>query len=235
MDLEKELRQAMAEHVGEVSAPRTLADQARRRHHRTIRRRTAIAGSAAAVVVAAAVLPTYHAFRPRTVDASADRGTPTAGTTARAHPSVLAGPPTTKPSAARVSPRPSTSAARHPVKTAGPGTAAVLLRYLPSGIGPGQTCQDGTTGPREITTCRWSGSGGWIEVQLIHDKTLVGLPGFAMPMAAHATVRGRPALRTDTPLPQMMWVEHGGLGVLVEVSQQLGDRLTRVAEGVRVP
>src|SRR3954469_16236923 len=67
MDLENELRQAMAEHVTEVSAPRSLAADAKRRHHRTVRRRGAFTVGAAALVVGVAMVPAYQSFRPQTV------------------------------------------------------------------------------------------------------------------------------------------------------------------------
>src|SRR4051794_13331170 len=74
MDLENELRQAMAEHVTEVSASRTLASEAKRRHHRTVRRRTAFAVGAAGVVVAVAMIPAYQSIRPQTVGSDGPEG-----------------------------------------------------------------------------------------------------------------------------------------------------------------
>jgi hypothetical protein len=241
MDLENELRQAMAEHVTEVSASRTLAHEARRRHHRTVRRRTAVAMTAAGLVVAVAAIPTYQSFRPQTIGANGPEG--------RHHGNHVTGTP---------SPSPSTlTGDRSPAPTAGPagspsaGTPSQrpasphghdsvlpksLLGYLPPGIDPGKTCNTVHTGQRETATCRWTGSAGWIEVRLVHDHKLSGPAdmGFAPPMPAHGLVHGHPALRGDSPTvpSQIMWIEHRGLGVWVGVSPALSGRLMRIAEGV---
>jgi hypothetical protein len=241
MDLENELRQAMAESVNEVSASRTLAHDARRRHHRTVRRRTAIGVTAAGVVVAAAVMPTYHAFRPQTVGAQRP-GVPSTGqkTTGQTQPSAPVGGPTSTSSANPVLPRHSDSPPRHPAgrPDLGSGVSKLLLRYLPPGIGSNRSCRTETAGTRENTTCRWTGSGGWVEVQLIRDKAFVNLSdlGFTTPMPTQVSVRGRPALRTDAPsaFSQVTWIEHGGLGIWVKVSPDLSGRLARVADGLRI-
>jgi hypothetical protein len=241
MDLENEFRQAMADHVDEVQASRTLAHDARRRHHRTVRRRTAIGVTAAGVVVAVAVMPTYHAFRPQTVGAPGS-GVPSTGqrSTGETQPSAPVGGPTSTSSANPVLPRHAGSPSRRTAGTSdlGSDVAKVLLRYLPPGIDQKKSCQTETVGTRETTTCRWTGSGGWVEVQMIHDNGFVDLSdlGFTTPMPTHVSVRGRPALRTDAPstFSQVMWIEHGGLGVWVKVSPGLSGRLTRVADGVRI-
>jgi hypothetical protein len=240
MDLENELRQAMAEHVDEVSASRTLAHDARRRHHRTVRRRTAIGVTAAGVVVAVAVMPAYHAFRPQTVGAPG-KGVPSVGqrTTGQTQPSAPVGGPTSTSSANPVLPRHSgTPKPAAGTSGLGSGVAKVLLRYLPSGIDGKKACRNDTEGSREATICRWTGPDGWVEVQMVRDKGLVNLSdlGLTTPMPTQVSVRGRPALRTDAPsaFSQVMWIEHGGLGVWVKVSPELSAKLTRVANGVRI-
>lgn len=240
MDLENELRQAMAEHVDEVSASRTLAHDARRRHHRTVRRRTAIGVTAAGVVVVVAVMPAYRTFRPQTVGAPGS-GVPSVGqrSVGQTQRSAPVGGPTSTSSAGPVLPRhsgtPKPSAGTSDV---GSGVAKVLLRYLPSGIGRSKSCRNEMEGSREATICRWSGSDGWVEVQMVRDKELVNLSdlGLTTPMPTQVSVRGRPALRTDAPsaFSQVMWIEHGGLGVWVKVSPELSGKLTRVADGVRI-
>jgi hypothetical protein len=239
MDLENELRQAMAEHVTEVSAPRTLASEAKRRHHRTVRRRTAFAvGAAGLVVVGFAMIPAYQSFRPQTVGADGQGGGKHGGQTAGTPPAPPTpsvephtGSPGSGSNGSRHAPKP-----KHPSSPRGPGLSAVkaLLGYIPSGINPGKTCQSDHDS-KETTTCRWSGSAGWIEVRLVHDRGLKspGDFGLAPPMARQFQVNGHDALLSELP-SQVMWIERPGLGVWVGVSPSLSDSLTRVAEGVNV-
>jgi hypothetical protein len=241
MDLENELRQAMAERVTEVSASRTLAHEARRRHHRTVRRRTAVAMTAAGLVVAVAVIPTYQSFRPQTVGADGsggrDHGHHSTGSPSPS-PSPLEGDRSTAPTADRTGSHSPEPPPQHPASPRGhdSGLPKALLGYLPPGIDPGKTCDTQHVGSRETTTCRWTGSAGWIEVRLVRDRGLSGPAdmGFAPPMSSHDLVHGHPALRGDAPaVPrQIMWIERSGLGVWVGVSPALSDRLMRIAEGV---
>jgi hypothetical protein len=243
MDLEDELRQAMAEHVTEVSAPRTLAAEAKRRHHRTVRRRTAFAVGAAGLVVAVAMVPAYQSFRPQTVGADGP-----GGRSRSPRPTGSPAPPAT-PSPNGRTPSPATGStgshssgipAKRPESPQSPGAAAVvkvLLGYLPKGIDPAKTCTTDHSGARETTTCRWSGSGGWIDVRLIRASGLSGPAdlGLVSPMAEQIKVNGHPALRDGAPgMPVVTWIERHGLGVWVGVSPSLSDRLTQIAEGVHV-
>lgn len=249
MDLEDELRQAMAEHVTGVSAPRTLAHDARRRHQRTVRRRTTFAVAAAGIVVAIAVVPTYQAVHPQQPvgntgpvgrrTGGGDHGgaagivTPAPSSSQRG---ISATPSATRSGTARPEAKPSS---RHPSSgTLGtvPGTVKALLGYLPTGIDPDETCQDQHAGQRRTTTCRWTGPAGWIEVRLVRDDSLTGPAdmGFAPPMAEHAQVHGHAALRGTATFAQVMWIERKGLGVWVGVGPGLTAKLMRVAEGVEV-
>jgi hypothetical protein len=239
MDLENELRQAMAEHVTEVSAPGTLASDAKSRHHRTVRRRTALAvGAAGLVVVGVAMVPAYQSFRPQTVGADGKEG--------KAHVGEATGTPAVSPTPSVKAPSgtPGTgskgsrpSRPKHPSSPRGPGLGAVTstLNYLPAGIGRGKTCHTDHAGSQETTTCRWSGSSGWIEVRLIDDAGLNGPAdlGLAPPMAKQLMVHGHPALLSELP-SEVMWIERHGLGVWVGVSPSLTNSLTRVADGVNV-
>jgi hypothetical protein len=248
MDLEDELRQAMAEHVTGVSAPGTLAGEARRRHQRTVRRRATVAVAAAGVVVAIAVIPTYQAIRPQPVSAPGPEGRKGGGdgattvTSAAPSPSTARSDTSTSPSAGPSGPaRSGTRPSRHPgTGTHGtlPQVAKALLRYLPAGIEPGETCNDANTGARHVTTCRWTGPAGSIEVRLVHDDKLRGPAdmGFSPTAAQHAKVHGHAALRgaAGTTFGQVMWIERSGLGVWVGVSPTLGAQLMRVADGVQV-
>lgn len=237
MDLENELRQAMAEHVTEVAAPRTLAVTAKRRHQRTVRRRTAIVvGAAGLVVVGVAMVPAYQSFHPQTVGADGQRGKGhtgrPAGTPPVAPPPVT---PTLNPHKGSVSSSPShVVKPRHPSPHGlGLDTVKALLGYLPAGIGPNKTCH---TDAKDTTTCRWSGSGGWVEVRLVHDRGLKSPTdlGLAPPMAKEIKIHDHPALLSQLPADQVMWIERPGLGVWVGVSPSLGGSLSRVADGVNI-
>jgi hypothetical protein len=241
MDLENELRQAMAEHVTEVSASGTLASDAKRRHHRTVRRRTAFAVGAAGVVVGVAMIPAYQSFRPQTVGADGPGGGKhgqRATGTLSAAPTPTVDARSGAPNAGSNGVHPS-SKSKHPSSPRGSGLAMakVLLGYLPQGL-TAKPCKTDHLGSKETTTCRWTGSGGWVEVRLVRDSGLT-VPtdlGLAPPMAKQSTVQGRPALRGGGPaIPsQVMWIERHGLGVWVGVSPSLSGRLTRVADGVNV-
>jgi hypothetical protein len=241
MDLENELRKAMADHVTEVSAPETLAADARRRHHRTVRRRTAFAVGAAGVIVAAGMIPAYHTIRPQTVGADGPDGRRHGQQTTR----TLSASPTPSVDARSGSPGAGSKGshpAGRPKRPSGapdPGLGAVkaLLSYLPHGLTT-KPCTSTHTGAKETKTCRWSGSGGWIEVRLIRDGGLKNPSdlGLAPPVAKAFRVHGHPGLRTDGPAvpSQIMWIERHGLGVWVGVSPSLGGSMTRIAEGVNV-
>lgn len=240
MDLENELRQAMAEHVTELSAPRSLAAEAKRRHHRTVRRRTAlVAGAAGLVVVGVAVIPAYQSFRPQTVGADGKDGGGHGGQTTVAPP--VPSPLTPKPHSSSPGSGPKGShrapKPKHPPDGTVPGlgTVKVLLGYLPAGVNPKKTCGTDHAGAKETTTCRWSGSTGWVEVRLVRDGGLK-VPsdlGLAPPMARAFQVNGHQALLSDLP-SQVMWVERPGLGVWVGVSPSLSGSLPRVADSVNV-
>jgi hypothetical protein len=241
MDLENELRQAMADHVTEMSAPRTLAADAKRRHHRTVRRRAAFAVGAAGVIVAAGMIPAYNTIRPQTVGADDPSGGKHGQQTSR----TLSAPPTPSVDARSSSPGAGSKGSRPSVRPKHPssarlpslGTVKALLGYLPHGL-TAKPCTTEHSGSKQTKTCRWSGSGGWIEVRLVRDGGLK-VPsdlGLAPSMAKAFPVHGHPGLRADGPaLPsQVMWIERHGLGVWVGVSPSLAGSLTRIAEGVNV-
>ena len=241
MDLENELRQAMAEHVTDVSASRTRAADAKRRHHRTVRRRTAIAVGAAGVVVAGVVMvpAAYQSFRPQTVGADGKKDGGHSGQTTATPPPAPAltprphsGAPGSGPKGSLHSPKPKRSPG---VQLPGLGTVTSVLGYLPAGIGPDKTCHTDHVGSKQTTSCRWSGSGGWVEVRLVHDGALKSPSdlGLAPPMAEKLKIHGHPALLSRLP-SQVMWVERPGLGIWVGVSPSLSDSLSRVADGVNV-
>jgi hypothetical protein len=243
MDLENELRQAMAEHVTEMSAPRTLASEAKRRHHRTVRRRASFAIGAAGVIAAISMIPAYQSIHSQTVGADGSGGKKQgqqATNSLSATPSPTMGDRSGSPSNG---PKGSHSPAKpkHSSDLQGPdlGIAKSLLGYLPQGLTPSKPCGTKNAGSKQTTTCRWNGPGGWVEVRLIRSSGLKSPAdlNLAPPLAKHDTVHGHPALRSDggpALASQVMWIERKGLGVWVEVSPTLGSSLTHVADGVNV-
>jgi len=225
MDLENELRQAMAEHVADVSAPESLAAEARRGHHRTVRVRALTITAAAAAVAAIAALPAYQAFRPEPVGAPgrAPSGAPARGLAPSAPKPVEA--PATPSTTAR-----STSVAAPP-DTAQPPSAPhsrsgvrghSLLTYLPSGLRRITPCVTTTAPDRKTTSCQWVGADGLIEVKLIRGPSFGGPSdvGYMPPMPVPARVHDRPAIRGEWPDvgSQVSWVERPGVGVWVGVA-----------------
>lgn len=240
MDLENELRQAMAEHVTEVSVSRTLAADAKRRHHRTVRRRTAIvAGAAGLVVVGVAMVPAYQSFRPQTVGADGKKGGGHSGQTTATPPSVpnlTPRPHSGAPSSGAPGSHHSTKPKHSPdLQLPDLGTIKSVLGYIPAGIGPGRTCHTDHAGTKQTTSCRWSGSGGWVEVRLVRSGGLKSPSdlGLAPPVVEKLKIHGHPALLSQLP-SQVMWIERPGLGVWVGVSPSLSGSLSRVAESVNV-
>jgi hypothetical protein len=241
MDLEHELREAMAEHVGGVSASETLAQDARRRHHRTVRVRTLAVCAAAAAVVLAAGMPAYQAFRPEPVGAPARTpgGAPAGG------PGLTSQQPVQKtlPAESRTtSAEPPDGTAPAPARSPrrdGGLLGRSFLTYLPPGLrqtGPCATTRDGN---RRTTSCRWSGPAGVIELELVRGSALGGPAdlGSMTSLASPARVHDQPALRGDL-VPggsQVAWIERPDVGVWLGVGASLNEQLMRIAEGVRVP
>jgi hypothetical protein len=243
MDLENELRQAMAEHVADVAASESLAAEARRGHHRAVRVRVLSVTAVAAAVVAIAAMPAYQAFRPETVGAPgrAPSGAPARGAVpstpvpvqapAVPSPSERPTPPAGRPDTGE---RPSAPASRTGDGRGGPS----LLTYLPTGLRQAAPCATIKTAERQTTSCRWTGSGGTIEVRLIRGPSFGGPAdiGHVPPVPIPARVHERPAIRgawTDMG-SQVSWIERPGLGVWIGVDRILNGQLMRIAEGVRV-
>lgn len=248
MDLEKELRQAMAEHAAESSAPTTLVADVRRRHHRRVMRIRTTVGVAATVGVAIAMVPTYNAFRVQVAPAGAT-GSPTDGrpsTTAvqSAPPSAPAPGPTgaTAPAAPGATAKPST---RAPGQTGGaaPSSGVLPVRrwlaYVPQGLRQTEPCLDRNSGGKHTTTCEWTGPGGRIEVRLVRGSDLtkpeeiLAVPG----VPRYTSVHGRRAITLIRPdgAAQLVWVDRPGVGVLMTVSAPLRTELKKIAEGFQAP
>jgi hypothetical protein len=248
MDLEKELRQAMADHVAEASAPASLVTDVRRRHRRRVVRIRTTLGVAATAVVAVAITPTYHAITigaapvgaPETTNGMSRTPAPPAapqpippGTPDPRTLSGTAGPGATgRPSAVPPSHRGELPAHL-------PVSVRKWVTYLPPGLRPSGPCQDERTSSRQTTTCRWKGAAGTVEVHLIHGAGL-GRPedlSAVPPMPTYTSVHGRRAITAPWGGTggQILWIERQGLGVFVGVDAPLRGELNRIADGVRDP
>jgi hypothetical protein len=239
MDLENELRQAMAEHVADVSASESLAAEARRGHHKTVRVRALTITTVAAAVLAIAAMPTYQAFRPEPVGVSgrAPTGTPTPAPSAP-RPVQATATPSAPDRATTPATRPGTVDPPTAPSSRGGRSGHSPLTYLPSGLRRLDPCATTKVADRKVTSCRWTGSSGLIEIKLIRGPSFAGPSdiGSFPPMSIPARVHDRPAIRGEWPDggSQVAWVERPGLGVWVGVGRSLNDQLMRIAEGVRV-
>ncbi|GGQ33369.1 hypothetical protein BKA00_004849 [Actinomadura coerulea] len=249
MDLESELRKAMAEQVAGATASQSLVTEVKRRHRRRKARLHAAAGVAAASVAALALVPTYQSFR----------ATP-AGDTETTRPGGTVSPlrlPERPPaSGLPVSPsskgRPEAGASRKPEARGSSGdgrtpskpepgglTAALpkWITYLPDGLAASGPCEVTGDADRRTTTCAWRGDGGWVEIALVEGGGLTGpqdlmrVPG----IPGRTSVHGMPAMTGDRPdsSRQISWLARRGVGVTVTASGPAKDRLMRIAEGVR--
>jgi hypothetical protein len=240
MDLESELRQAMAEHVASASAPSSLVTAVHRRHRRRSARIRASVAVAAVAAVAIAVVPVRHAVRATPAgepDGPGGVGPATVSTT---------------PMPPLATPYPRSAASDGAVATASGSAASpparglsrrdplrALMTYLPPGLRPEGLCVAAQAAGRSTTTCRWAGDGGAaLEVRLVRDPALAGpedIASASAPVLVYDQVHDQPAIVTEQAGVgrQVTWIERPGLGVLVSVSTPLGDRLMRIADGVR--
>ncbi|QKW39357.1 hypothetical protein HUT06_39405 [Actinomadura sp. NAK00032] len=251
MDLESELRKAMAEQVAGAAASPSLAADVKRRHRRRKARVHAAAGVAAASVAALALVPTYQSFR-ATPAGSTETARPT-GTASASRPPErppASGLPSSPPSKGRPEAGASPKPEAHPSSGGGgataphkPGVGGVVdelpdwITYIPDGLAAAGPCAvDGGTG-RKTTTCAWRGESGSVEIALVTGSGLTGphdlvrTPG----VPGRTSVRGMPALVGDGPgaARQISWMARPGVGVTVTAKGTAKDRLMRIAEGVR--
>lgn len=250
MDLESELRNAMAERVAGTSAsPSLVADVKRRHRRRTARIRTA-AGVAAASVAALALVPTYQSFR-ATPAGNSETARPTGTVSASRPPERPPAPglPVSPPSKGRPEAGASSKPEAHPSSGGGaeprrPGAGGAIgelpgwITYIPDGLAAAGPCTvvTGDAG-RKTTTCAWRGKTGWVEIALVKGgglsgpKDLMKTPG----IPGHTSVRGMPALTGDRPdsARQISWLARPGVGVTVTARGPAKDQLMRIAEGVR--
>ncbi|MFG2087793.1 hypothetical protein [Spirillospora sp. NPDC048824] len=250
MDLESELRQAMAEQVAEATASPSLVTDVKRRHRRRKARIHAAAGVAAASVAALALVPTYQSFR-ATPAGNPETTRPTGGVSEHRQSERPPAPgPSQSPSAkegpgAGTSGKPEAhpSSGGSPVNPEKPGTGGALddlprwITYVPDGLTATGPCAVTADAERETTTCKWRGSTGWLEIALVKERGLAGpqdlmkTPG----IPGRTTVRGLPALTGDRPGSgrQISWLARPGVGVTVSGGGSVEKQLMRIAEGVR--
>ena len=249
MDLESELRKAMAERVAGTSASPSLVADVKRRHRRRKARLHAAAGAAAASVAALALVPAYQSFRATPVGNSAT-ARPTASVPASRPPErpPAAGLPASPPSKGRPGAGAPSEPAAHPssgagTEPSGPGAAGAAgalpdwITYIPGGLTATGPCRVARDAGRETTTCAWRGDTGWVEIALVKGGGLTGprdlmrTPG----VPGHTSVRGIPALTGDRPdsARQISWLARPGVGVTVTAKGSAKDRIMRIAEGVR--
>jgi hypothetical protein len=247
MDLERELRLAMAEHLDGAKAPEELATAVSRRHHRrVVRIRTTVAVIAAGAAVAVAA-PTYHAVR--ATPAGGERPLPThrpAGPSPeQARPPAPGVTPTApSPAGSAGVPTPAATAAPqggHQTRPSGGlelANPSSWLTYLPPGLKPAGPCLPGATAGRQSTTCRWTHGPDWFTVDVVRAPSLTRPEELGVPsgLARHTIVHGHQALSVRSPDGggRMVWIEKPGMGVVVVVSRSLNDRMARIAGGVRL-
>ncbi|GLW65958.1 hypothetical protein Arub01_42020 [Actinomadura rubrobrunea] len=251
MDLESELRAAMAEHTAGTTAPPSLAAAVRRRHRRRVVRIRVTVGTAAAAAAAAFVVtPAYHSMT--RVDSAGVHTTP-AGSPASPDrsasppaPGLPASPPSGDRPGAGSSKRPAARPTGPAMKGDGPDGGPARIRrvgwvtYLPPGLAAEQPCVEHDERGGRTTTCRWSGPPGWVEIRVVRGTGLSGPEDLyrgdpAVPQ--YTSVRGVRAAVTDRPDSgrQVAWMARPGVGAVVAAGGgSVRDQLMRIAEGVRL-
>ncbi|MBT2210349.1 MULTISPECIES: hypothetical protein [Actinomadura] len=252
MDLESELRKAMAEQVATATAPPSLVADVRRRHRRRVTRIRVGMGVAAASVAAVAFVPTYHSFT-ATPAGAPESGRPSTGVSVLQRPEEPPAPGAPAPSPAKGKPGAGPthgSPGAHPSgggsegRPAKPGPPPVRglpdwVTFLPDGLTPSEPCASTGEDGRRTTTCAWHGPSGWVEVAIVRGTgfgigdlaPVRGVPG-------HTSVDGTPALTSDVPGSgragrQVSWLARPGVGVIVRAGGSAEGQLMRIAEGVR--
>ncbi|MFI0484183.1 hypothetical protein [Actinomadura sp. 9N215] len=247
MDLESELRKAMAEQVAGASASPSLVADVKRRHRRRRTRIHAAAGAVAASVVALALVPTYQSFR-ATPAGNSETTRPTSTVSAFQQPERPPAPGPARPPSEKG--RPGAGATRHPGGhppggpdggPRKPGIGGVVglpswITYIPDGLAATAPCAVTGTAQRKTTTCKWRGHAGWVEIVLVKGGLAgpqelmksTGIPG-------RTSVRGAPALTGDLPGSgrQISWLAGPDVGVTVSAGGSVTTQLMRIAEGVR--
>lgn len=250
MELESELRKAMAEQVAEATASPSLVTDVKRRHRRRKARIHAAAGVTAAAVAALALVPTYQSFR-ATPAGNSETSRPTNSVSATRQPERPPVPGLSQSPSTMG--RPGAGASRkpeaHPSSDGSggrprlPGVGGAVdelprwITYLPAGLAATGPCTVTGDAGRKTTTCKWRGSAGWVEIVLVKAKGLAGPKDLmkAPGIPGRTSVRGMPALTGDRPGSgrQISWLARPGVGVTVTCGGSVENQLMRIAEGVR--
>ncbi|GGV10579.1 hypothetical protein GCM10010182_33330 [Actinomadura cremea] len=252
MDVEDELRRAMAERVAGTRAPRSLAADVRRRHRRRRARVRTAAAVAGASVVALALVPTYRSIQPAPAGAPETTATGSGGSGPGAPERVPApaAPGASESAKGRTSPDPRTARPSaggpdepDPVRPRVEPSFPAWLTFLPDGLAAARPCavERDTAGTartvRTTTTCEWRGDPGWVRVRLV-EGTGIGGPEDLAPavgVPSRTSVRGIPALAGAAPGDgrQISWLPRPGVGATVQAGGAVTADLMRVAEGIR--
>ncbi|MFB4313638.1 hypothetical protein [Actinomadura sp. 21ATH] len=246
MDLESELREAMAERVAGSVAPPSLAADVRRRHRRRQTRVRVTVGVAAAAVAVAVVAPGYQSFRADPVGSNGRPDEPGGKAVPPAPPGPAAPglPKSAAPAPEKAGKDGKPSGTDSPGRSGAPsGSGGGVIKppawvtFLPSGLRAESPCATGTEGGAKTTTCRWRGPSGWVEIRLVRGSRLGGPEDLMRSPAVPrpSSVRGERAITSDRPDSgrQIAWMERPGLGVVVAAGGGTRDQLMRIAEGVR--
>ncbi|WP_067466591.1 hypothetical protein [Actinomadura macra] len=248
MDLESELRKAMAEQVAEAAASPSLAADVRRRHRRRVTRIRTTMGVAAASVVAVALVPTYQSFRAAPAGAP-ETAAPSSGVSMYRQPERPPAPgvPASSPAAGKPGAGEVPGKAGAP-PTGGPGGRPAepglpdlpkpprWVTYLPGDLAAHTPCAVTGGAKRRTTVCTWRGGAGWVEITIVRG-TGFGLEDLAPVhgVPGHASVRGTPAITGNGPGSgrQISWLARPGVGAVVQAGGGAENHLMRIAEGVR--
>ncbi|RSN71084.1 hypothetical protein [Actinomadura sp. WAC 06369] len=245
MDVEDELRRAMAETVAGARAPRSLAADVRRRHRRRKARIRTAAAVAGASVAALALAPAYRSIQP--APAGAPEGVvPSAAASGDGAPERVPAPVPSRPpesgkggTAEPRTPRPSTGAPDAPAAEAPRAEPSLpaWLAYLPDGLDAARPCATERGTARTTTVCEWRGDPGWVRIRLVEGTGIGGPEELAPPVGVpvRTSVRGTPALAGAAPGSgrQVSWLPRAGLGATVQAGGAAAGDLMRIAEGVR--
>jgi hypothetical protein len=234
MDLESELRAAMASHVSGVEAPSSLAVSVRQRHRRRVARiRVGVAAAAVGVGVAA-LWPAYHGISATPAGSSQRVATPSPSVSLSAASRVPGAPaPSSVPRSTAPSPTHGGSSPRptRPSAVVSSSLGVSWVSYLPSWLSSSGPCGKTRFAGLPSTKCRWTGGTDWLMVQVVKAPTLVraeqlGVPSLTL---SYVTVHAQRAISTDG---RLAWIERPGVGVVITSSSSLNAQLPKVADGI---
>jgi len=230
MDLEAELRAAMAAHVSDVDAPAELAAAVRARHRRRTARIRATVATAVVMAAGMAGWPAYHAVHATPAGSGHPllTASPSAGPvpSGRSHGATSMPVPPGRP---RTSPRSSSAVPSHSTGPTRPGVSWVT--YIPGRLKPAGACHSTRVTGFPATICEWTGASDWLKIQVVRSPALLRAEqlGLGALTSRPTTVHGQPALATPGHLA---WIERPGVGILVSSDLPLDPQLPKIADGI---